>query len=70
MKYVRHIGLFVAGGACVVGGLFFPPAAAILGALGTKLIVASGAAMLFGTSTDVLTSAVKDAATAVKKPKA
>ncbi len=69
MKYLKHIGLFVAGGACVVGGLFFPPAAALLGALGTKLIIASGAALLLGASPEAITGAVKDAAGSLRKPK-
>lgn len=67
-KFLVHLGVFVAGAACVVGGVFFPPAAVILGPLGTKLIVTAGAAALVGVSPEVLAGKVKDAATAVKKP--
>jgi uncharacterized membrane protein len=64
--WIKHAGLFIAGAACIVGGVFVPPASAFLGPIGTKLIIAAGAVSLLGTSTDTLTGAVKDAATAIK----
>lgn len=41
-NFLKHVGLVIAGGACVVAGIFFPPAAPVLGVLGTKLLLAGG----------------------------
>ena len=56
----------IAGAACVVGGVFFPPAAAILGTVGTKLLIAGGAAALLGTDAGAIVDGIKGAAAAAK----
>lgn len=41
-NFIKHVGLVIGGAACVVAGIFFPPAAPVLGVLGTKLLLAGG----------------------------
>ncbi len=62
-SFFKHAGLFIAGAGCIVGGLFFPPAAMLLGPLGTKLIVAAGAATLLGTDAPTIVAGIKSAVT-------
>jgi hypothetical protein len=40
--WLKHLGLIVAGGACIVVGVLVPPAAPFLGVIGTKLLLAGG----------------------------
>ncbi len=47
-SFFRHIGLAIGGAACVAVGVFFPPVAPILGAVGTKLLLAGGGTLLLG----------------------
>lgn len=68
-SFLRHAALFIGGAACIVVAVFVPPAAAFLGPIGTKLIIAAGAVALTGTSPEVLTGAIKSAAqSAANKP--
>jgi hypothetical protein len=68
-SFFKHLGLFLGGAACIVAGVFVPPAAAFLGPIGTKLIIAAGAVALTGASPEVLTGAIKGAAqSAANKP--
>lgn len=39
---LKHVGLLAVGVGCIVGGIFFAPAAPVLGTLGTKFLLAGG----------------------------
>ncbi len=67
-NFFKHLGLFVAGAACIVCGVFVPPVAGVLGPLGTKLIITAGAATLLGTDAATVAAGIKGAAQTVKKP--
>lgn len=41
-NWLKHAGLIVGGAACIVVSVFFPPAAPVLGPVGTKLVLAGG----------------------------
>lgn len=59
-SWLKHVGLAVAGVACIGVSVFFPPAAPILGPIGTKLALAGGGSVLLGiASPDHIKTAVQ-----------
>lgn len=59
LNFLKHVGLVIAGAACVGVGVLVPPAAPFLGAVGAKLLLAGGGSLaLAAASPEVIAAGV------------